>query len=159
MASTDDLGAAPDPVATMSFQVAWNCYPTDGPAVADGMVVSTPEDVGILVGRLADVAADTATVHLSESGVFADPPMIDHTVHAVVIGDYGCLSHWDTTHDLAFSRGDSASTGHESEVEDFPHGSGLSLPRFTDALVELLTTGHRPVSIGCWSGTEPAGDR
>jgi len=131
----------------MSFQAAWLRYSPDGAVVADGMVVITSGEVGDLVARLADDGADTATIYLSDSGVFATPPTIDHTVHVAVAGGYGYLSHWDMTNDLAFARGAPTSAAHPSEVEDFPAGSGLTIPQLITALVELLATGKRPTNV------------
>jgi hypothetical protein len=116
----------------------------------DGMVVTTSDEVGDLVAKLADDGADTATIYLSDSGVFAEPPTIDHTVHVAVAGGHGYLSYWDMTNDLAFARGEPASVGQRSEAEDFPAGSGLTIPQLTTALVELLATGKRPTSVD-WS--------
>jgi hypothetical protein len=131
----------------MSFQAAWLRYSPDGVAEADGMVVTAPGEVGDLVEKLAGDGADTATIYLSDSGVFAEPPTIDHTVHVAVAGRYGYLSHWDMAHDLAFARGEPASVAHLSEAEDFPAGSGLTIAELTTALVELLATGKRPTSV------------
>jgi Immunity protein Imm1 len=131
----------------MSFQAAWLRYSPDGAVAADGMVVTTPDEVGDLVAKLADDGTDTATIYLSDSGVFATPPTIDHTVHVAVAGGYGYLSHWDMANDLAFARGGPTSVAHLSEAEDFPAGSGLTIPQLTAALVELLATGKRPTSV------------
>jgi hypothetical protein len=139
----------------MSFQAAWYAFEERGPK-SGGLVVRDDSDVETLVGMLADPAADTATIYLSDSGVFATPPSCDHTVHAAVSGGYGYLSHWDMHNDLAYSSGDPESPGHESENEDFPAGSGLPLVRFADALKELLATGQRPRRIR-WATAEAGG--
>lgn len=131
----------------MTYEAAWLNFLPDGSFRSDGMVVATPGDVDTLVAKLTDPAADTATIYLTNSAVFGSPPMIDHTVHAVVAADRGYLSYWDTTHELAFSSGDPASAAYESEAEDFPSGGGLPLDTFITALRELLATGQRPTVV------------
>jgi len=133
------------------ISASWYVFPADGSSRAEGFLVLADEDVAELVTMLADPAAGTATLYLSGTGVFATPPIYDHTVHAAVGDGYGYLSHWDLNNDLAYSRGEPDSPGLASEREKFPAGSGLSLASFRAALTELLHTGQRPSAVE-WAG-------
>jgi hypothetical protein len=131
----------------MTFEATWYVFPEDGPVKSIGLVVNTESQVDELVAQLSEHAADTATIHLSESGFFASPPVYDHAVHAAVHGTHGYLSHWDLKNDLAYSSGDPESPALDSENEDFPAGSGIPLADFATALKELLATGQRPTCV------------
>ena len=68
-------------------------------------------------------------------------------IHAAVAGGFGYLSYTSDTCGLVFTAGDPASPGYDSQDEELPAGSGLTVPMFTDALTEFLATGERPRTV------------
>lgn len=130
----------------------------DTPDVAGQMTVTSAEEVQHLVDVLSRPDADDAyATHLGRPTVAApllgDDLVPDHVLHLAVRGGWGYLTYagnavgyWDgfTGH----PQGDPRSPGtHGHYNTDYPAGSGLPLPQFTDAIVQFLVTGELPTCV------------
>lgn len=129
----------------MTFRAIWDIYPADlgGRASGANILVHTPEDVDQLIRRLGEPLAGTAKVWGPDT---RQDGWTGQLIHVAVNDGFGYLSYTSDTCGLVFATGDPDSPDHDSEDEEFPAGSGISLSTLGDALKEFLATGTQPKS-------------
>lgn len=129
----------------MTFRAIWDIHPVDPDGKTSGanILVHTPEDVDQFVRRLGDPLAGTAKVWGPDT---RQDGWTGQLIHAAVDDGFGYLSYTSDTCGLVFATGDPDSPDYDSEDEEFPAGSGISLSSLSDALREFLATGGQPTS-------------
>jgi len=114
--------------------------------------VRTAAEVVRLIEALAEPEADDASLtHLGRPVVvvplMGDAPVPDHVVHIAVRDGWGYLIYAGASarHVDGFTGhpdGDPLSPGTYGSYDEYPAGSGLPLPRFTEVLTQFLATGE-----------------
>lgn len=141
----------------MSFTAVWPIDDEQDADAADQLTVDTPEDVDVLLARLAEPGAGPAVIEHQDRELIVDTEGLlgnpgetripDHDVAAAVHGGFGYLTYADPDHDYSTLKGDPSSPEYRSEYVDYPAGAGVPVEVLAAALKDFLATARRPARV------------